>query len=74
MAVAKQRDSLSPILHLCVLRRIMQRTRARRLISALAILVGEEAEEKIPSLPFLPRAQVPGGTSREHQGSSSGGC
>lgn len=36
----------------------MQRTRAWRLISALAILMGEETE-KTPSLPLRPRAQVP---------------
>lgn len=51
----------------------MQRTRARRLTSALAVLMEEETE-KFPSLPFLPRARVPGGTNRDHQGSSSGGC
>lgn len=50
----------------------MQRTGAWRLISALAILMGEETE-KIPSLPLLPRVQVPGGTNCEHQRSSSGG-
>lgn len=74
MTVSKQKDSLNPILRLCVLRRIMQKIRARRLISALAILMGEETQEKVASLPFIPRVQVPGSTNPEHQRSSSGEC
>lgn len=38
---------------------VMQKTRARKLISALAILMGEGRKEKIPSLLALPSVQVP---------------
>lgn len=51
----------------------MQKTRARKLISALAILMGEGRKEKIPSLLALPSVQVPAGPRCECQRGLRGG-
>lgn len=67
MTLSKQKDSLRPILSLCVLRRGYAEDLSYEINLCLAILMGEGRKEKMPSLLALP--SVPGGTHYECQSS-----